>query len=304
MRPAPAGSRHRARGASASRRSRRCRTRPGVSSGATGPGSNTAYPAERAAPDKRGASPRAARARAGADSAGRGGTLVHGPRADDGTLVTLDGLAGLAAHDAATLQATLRAGTRLGDIGPALAAIGQEMPNLPDINKQSLAGALATGHARDGPGVQGAARRRRRLPRSRRRARSSSSATASAERRALPMPPASGSARSAMLTAGDAAERAAHAREEARRAAAARRGDGRPGRRSSRRTATSSSSRSRSRASPPSSRSTPTDEPSQPRGPDTDAEHADGPEAPARLDRASCRRSGAGSRRRCWRPRS
>jgi len=62
----------------------------------------------------------------------------------DGTLLSLDGLAGLVSHDAATLQATLRAGTRLGDIGPALAAVGQEMPNLPDINKQSLAGALST----------------------------------------------------------------------------------------------------------------------------------------------------------------
>ncbi|MEB2286001.1 MAG: oxidoreductase [Polyangiaceae bacterium UTPRO1] len=63
----------------------------------------------------------------------------------DGTLVTLDGLAGMVAHDPERLQATVRAGTRLGDLGPALAAVGQEMPNLPDINKQSLAGALATG---------------------------------------------------------------------------------------------------------------------------------------------------------------
>jgi FAD-linked oxidoreductase len=43
------------------------------------------------------------------------------------------------------MQATVWAGTRLGDLGPALAQAGQEMPNLPDINKQSLAGALATG---------------------------------------------------------------------------------------------------------------------------------------------------------------
>lgn len=63
----------------------------------------------------------------------------------DGTLVTLDGLTGLLTHEPEKMQATLRAGTRLGDLGPALAAIGQEMPNLPDINKQSLAGALATG---------------------------------------------------------------------------------------------------------------------------------------------------------------
>ncbi len=71
-----------------------------------------------------------------------------------GTLVTLDGLTGLVGHDAATRQATFRAGTRLGDIGPALAAIGQEMPNLPDINKQSLGGALGTGTHGTGQGFK------------------------------------------------------------------------------------------------------------------------------------------------------
>lgn len=63
----------------------------------------------------------------------------------DGTLVTLDGMTGLVTTDATTMQATVWAGTRLGDLGPALAQARQEMPNLPDINKQSLAGALATG---------------------------------------------------------------------------------------------------------------------------------------------------------------
>jgi FAD-linked oxidoreductase len=62
-----------------------------------------------------------------------------------GTLITLDGMTGLIAHHARTHRATFHAGTRLGDVGPALAVIGQEMPNLPDINKQSLAGAIATG---------------------------------------------------------------------------------------------------------------------------------------------------------------
>jgi FAD-linked oxidoreductase len=62
----------------------------------------------------------------------------------DGTLITLDRMTGVVDHNALSHQATVRAGTRLGDLGPALAAIGQEMPNLPDINKQSLAGALAT----------------------------------------------------------------------------------------------------------------------------------------------------------------
>ena len=63
----------------------------------------------------------------------------------EATLVSLDRLSGLVSHDAATHRATVRAGTRLAPLGEALARIGQAMPNLPDINKQSLAGALATG---------------------------------------------------------------------------------------------------------------------------------------------------------------
>jgi len=62
----------------------------------------------------------------------------------DGTLLTLDAISGVVSHDATHQTAVVKAGTRLGDLGPALASIGQEMPNLPDINKQSLAGALAT----------------------------------------------------------------------------------------------------------------------------------------------------------------
>lgn len=72
----------------------------------------------------------------------------------DGTLLTLDGMAGLVDHDAATSRATVRGGTRLADLGPALAAIGQEMINLPDINKQSIAGAIATGTHGTGRGIQ------------------------------------------------------------------------------------------------------------------------------------------------------
>ena len=63
----------------------------------------------------------------------------------DGSLLSLDQMKGLVSHDAASHRATIWAGTRLAEIGPALAAIGQEMPNLPDINKQSLAGGIATG---------------------------------------------------------------------------------------------------------------------------------------------------------------
>jgi FAD-linked oxidoreductase len=62
----------------------------------------------------------------------------------DGTLITLDAITGIVAHEPKQMTALINAGTRLGELGSALAAINQEMPNLPDINKQSLAGALAT----------------------------------------------------------------------------------------------------------------------------------------------------------------
>lgn len=60
----------------------------------------------------------------------------------DGTLMTLDNLAGVVRWEGP--EAVVRAGTRLGALGPALAERGRAMANLPDINKQSLAGCLAT----------------------------------------------------------------------------------------------------------------------------------------------------------------
>ncbi|HEX4848626.1 MAG TPA: D-arabinono-1,4-lactone oxidase [Novosphingobium sp.] len=71
----------------------------------------------------------------------------------EGTLLSLDRISGLVNHDPAGLTATIKAGTRLAAIGPALAAIGQEMPNLPDINKQTLGGALATATHGTGKGI-------------------------------------------------------------------------------------------------------------------------------------------------------
>ncbi|MFA7262974.1 MAG: D-arabinono-1,4-lactone oxidase [Caulobacter sp.] len=62
--------------------------------------------------------------------------------ATDGTLVSLDAMSGVAGWDGD--EATVWAGTRLGALGPALAAKGRAMANLPDINKQSLGGALGT----------------------------------------------------------------------------------------------------------------------------------------------------------------
>lgn len=72
----------------------------------------------------------------------------------DGALVTLDRMTGLVSHDAAALTAVVRAGTKLGELGAALAAVGQEMPNLPDIDKQSLAGAIGTGTHGTGRGIR------------------------------------------------------------------------------------------------------------------------------------------------------
>jgi FAD-linked oxidoreductase len=60
-----------------------------------------------------------------------------------GTLVSLDAMSGVARWEGD--EAVVWAGTRLGDLGPALAAKGRAMANLPDINKQSLGGAMGTG---------------------------------------------------------------------------------------------------------------------------------------------------------------
>ncbi len=62
----------------------------------------------------------------------------------DGTLLSLLKFDGLLAHDARALTATFGAGTRLGDVGEPLAAAGQALYNMPDIDQQSLAGAMAT----------------------------------------------------------------------------------------------------------------------------------------------------------------
>ncbi|KPF87511.1 hypothetical protein IP70_04140 [alpha proteobacterium AAP38] len=104
-----------------------------------------AYPAQRAAPgseDELAALVRTAPGPLRAVGSGHSFMpLVPTP----GTLITLDRMTGLITHDKATSTAVAWGGTRLADLGAALAGIGQEMPNLPDINKQSLAGATATG---------------------------------------------------------------------------------------------------------------------------------------------------------------
>jgi len=63
----------------------------------------------------------------------------------DGTLISMSRLSGIIAHDPQTLQATIRGGTRLGDIGQPLEHLGQAMRVMPDIDEQALAGSIATG---------------------------------------------------------------------------------------------------------------------------------------------------------------
>jgi FAD/FMN-containing dehydrogenase len=63
----------------------------------------------------------------------------------DGALLSLDRLAGVLDVDRAAGRATVAAGTKLHDLGPALWEHGLSLPQQGDIDRQSVAGALATG---------------------------------------------------------------------------------------------------------------------------------------------------------------
>ncbi|MCC2637179.1 MAG: FAD-linked oxidoreductase subfamily [Moraxellaceae bacterium] len=61
-----------------------------------------------------------------------------------GTIISLEALNGMVAHDPKAQTATFRAGTRVAATGPALKAVGQGLLNEADINLQSLGGAIST----------------------------------------------------------------------------------------------------------------------------------------------------------------
>ncbi|WP_121831322.1 D-arabinono-1,4-lactone oxidase [Streptomyces sp. S1] len=63
----------------------------------------------------------------------------------DGLLLNLDRISGLRHVDAGAGLVTVGAGTRLADLNLQLARHGLALPNLGDIDRQSLAGALSTG---------------------------------------------------------------------------------------------------------------------------------------------------------------
>ena len=69
----------------------------------------------------------------------------------NGHLVILDQLTSMIEYSSDDLTAKFGSGIRLSDIGPALNTIEQAMPNLPDIDRQTLAGATAT--ATHGTGI-------------------------------------------------------------------------------------------------------------------------------------------------------
>ena len=72
----------------------------------------------------------------------------------NGTIVSLERLSGVLSHDKAAMTATLRAGTRLAAISRELDGVGLALRNLPDIDMQSLAGAISTGTHGTGANLQ------------------------------------------------------------------------------------------------------------------------------------------------------
>ncbi|MDX1756037.1 MAG: D-arabinono-1,4-lactone oxidase [Marinobacter sp.] len=72
----------------------------------------------------------------------------------DDTLISLNRLSGLLSHDDDRQQATIGAGTRLGQLGEPLEAVNQALINMPDIDQQTLAGSLATATHGTGAGLQ------------------------------------------------------------------------------------------------------------------------------------------------------
>ncbi|GAA1812621.1 D-arabinono-1,4-lactone oxidase [Luedemannella flava] len=72
--------------------------------------------------------------------------------ATSGLRLELGGLAGVVAADAGSGLVTVRAGTTLRQLNAALAGLGLALPNLGDIDAQTISGALATGTHGTGAG--------------------------------------------------------------------------------------------------------------------------------------------------------
>ncbi|HVS12828.1 MAG TPA: D-arabinono-1,4-lactone oxidase [Thermoanaerobaculia bacterium] len=81
------------------------------------------------------------------------GHSFSGLCATDGTLISLDRLQGLVSFDRERRRAVVWGGTELHRLGPLLRAEGMGMENLGDIDRQALAGAIATGTHGTGRGL-------------------------------------------------------------------------------------------------------------------------------------------------------
>jgi L-gulono-1,4-lactone dehydrogenase len=75
----------------------------------------------------------------------------------DGVMLRLDHLTGVTAIERATGRVRVLAGTRLRHLSPALEAAGLALPNLGDIDRQSVSGAIATGTHGTGARLHGIA---------------------------------------------------------------------------------------------------------------------------------------------------
>jgi FAD-linked oxidoreductase len=77
--------------------------------------------------------------------------------ATDGVVLLLDGLSGVVSVDREGMRVRVLAGTPLHELNPALQALGLALPNLGDIDRQTISGAVATGTHGTGIRLQGIA---------------------------------------------------------------------------------------------------------------------------------------------------
>jgi FAD-linked oxidoreductase len=77
--------------------------------------------------------------------------------ATDGVVLLLDGLSGVVSVDREGMRVRVLAGTPLHELNPALQALGLALPNLGDIDRQTISGAVATGTHGTGTRLQGIA---------------------------------------------------------------------------------------------------------------------------------------------------
>jgi FAD-linked oxidoreductase len=77
--------------------------------------------------------------------------------ATDGVLLRLDGLSGVVGVDRERMRVRVLAGTLLHELNPALETLGLALPNLGDIDRQTVSGAIATGTHGTGTRLRGIA---------------------------------------------------------------------------------------------------------------------------------------------------